>query len=98
MVSATGRALSRSTIVFVREWIASVNAAANADQLIESAEVIQRIISREREKKGARARLAPGNRRALDAWSGAAGTGRNNFRWNYVARHLQDLYDVRTAD
>lgn len=98
MVSATGRALSRSTTVFVREWIASVNAAANADQLIESAEVIQRIISREREKKGARARLAPGNRRALDAWSGAAGTGRNNFRWNYVARHLQDLYDVRTTD
>ena len=98
MVTATGRALSRSTIAFVREWIASVNAAGTADQLIGSADVIQRIVSREREKKGPRARLAPGNRRALDAWSGAAGTGRNNFRWNYVVQHLQDLYDARTAD
>ncbi|GAA4513810.1 DUF6361 family protein [Brevibacterium yomogidense] len=98
MVTATGRALSRSTMTFVRDWIASVDAATTADQLIKSADVNQRIVSREREKKGARARLAAGNRRALDAWSGAAGTGRNNFRWNYVVQHLQDLYDVRGTD
>jgi hypothetical protein len=50
---------------------------------------------RERESavKGGRARLRPGNWKALDAWGGSSGVDRIEFRWIYARRHLQDIYD-----
>lgn len=98
MVSSTGRVLSRSTRSFVEGWFAAVEAAHAADDLIVSSTLHERVADREQEKKGPRARLNPSNRQALDAWTGAAGTGRNTFRWHIVRDHLQDLYDAETAD
>ena len=95
LVNRTNRTLSRNTISFIEDWFSAVNSAQRPEDLFTSQTVIERITVRERQKKGARARLKPGNRQALDAWSGAAGTGRYNFRWNYVVQHLQDLYDAR---
>lgn len=51
------------------------------------------IRQRESAVKQGRARLRPGNFKALDAWSGASGVERIGFRWNYVRSHLQDIYD-----
>ena len=98
MVSSTGRVLSRSTRSFVAGWFAAVEDARTADDLINSSTLHVRVADREQEKKGPRARLNPSNRQALDAWTGAAGTGRNTFRWHIVRDYLQDLYDAETAD
>lgn len=94
MVAATGRALSTSTRTFVEGWFAAVEDARTADDLISNQMLHKRVADREQEKKGPRARLNPSNRQALDAWTGAAGTGRNEFRWSIVRTHLQDLYDA----
>lgn len=94
MVTATGRALSPSTRTFVESWCAAVRDAETAEDLIANGPLATRVAQREQEKKGPRARLNPTNRQALDAWSGAAGTGRNTFRWGIVRDHLQDLYDA----
>lgn len=98
MVSSTGRVLSRSTRSFVEGWFAAVEDASAADDLIFNRTLQERVADREQEKKGPRARLNPSNRQALDAWTGAAGAGRNTFRWYVVRDHLQDLYDAETAD
>lgn len=95
IVRGTGRALTPSTIEFVEQWFKDVAATMRADVLLSSGPIRQRIAAREQQKKGARARLKRGNQQALDAWSGQAGTERFMFRWNYVAQHLQDLYDAR---
>jgi len=45
---------------------------------------------RERQLKGSRSRF--GNPRALNTWSGQAGTGLLTYRWGTVQRFLKDLY------
>lgn len=97
LVRRANRMLARSTISFVQDWFAAVDAAQQAQDLFTSDALIERITARERQKKGARARLNPHNRQALDAWSGASGTQRYTFRWNVVVQHLQDLYDARSS-
>ena len=97
MVTSTGRALSSPTRSFVEAWCAAVEDANSAEDLIHSQSLAMRVANREQEKKGPRARLNPSNRQALDAWTGAAGTGRNTFRWGIVRDHLQDLYDAEAA-
>ncbi|MGM7669840.1 DUF6361 family protein [Microbacterium sp. A93] len=94
MVTARGRRVSRTTRDFIGTWADAVATAPSAADLFGSADLRQRVVDREREKKGTRARLAPGNQRALDAWTGASGTGRFDYRWRNVRRHLQDLYDA----
>jgi len=94
IVQAANRRLARNTITFIEQWFDAVDAAERAEELWSSKVLLERITLRERQKKGIRARLNPNNRQALDAWSGAAGTARYTFRWEYVAQHLQDLYDA----
>ena len=96
LVSNAGRNLAWNTVTFVQDWFSAVHEADQAEELFTSNKILERIAARERQKKGARARLNPQNRQALDAWSGAAGTQRYTFRWGYVVQHLQDLYDARS--
>jgi hypothetical protein len=56
----------------------------------EHSEAHTLIESRERLLKGQRARFD--NPRALDTWSGQAGTGLLTYRWGTVQRFLGDLY------
>lgn len=95
MVTDRGGRVSRSTQEFIGTWADAVAGAGSVADLTASRGLRARIQAREREKKGSRARLAPGNQRALDAWNGASGTSRYEYRWSYVRRHLQDLYDAQ---
>jgi len=93
-VMQTGRRLSPTTKDFIATWADAVDAADAAEDLTGNDDLRCMIVKREREKKGPRARLAPGNQRALDAWSGASGTARFDYLWPNARRHLQDLYDA----
>lgn len=93
----SGRRLSASTKDFVGTWADAVAAAGTADDLTGSSELRSMVAAREREKKGPRARLNPGNQLALDAWGGASGTARFGYLWNNASRHLQDLYEAEEA-
>ena len=95
MVTARGRRLTPPTAAFVATWADAVAAATTVTDLIDHPRTRDLIRQRERQVKGSRARFTPGNQRALDGWSGASGTGRYAYRWSYVRRHLQDLYDAR---
>ena len=97
VVISRGGRIARTTQNFIADWVSMVARAPSATTLMDSPEWKKRIIAREREKKGSRARLKPGNQRALDAWSGASGTTRFDYRWGNVTRHLQDLYDAEEA-
>ena len=97
MVTRRGRRLAPPTVSFVATWADTVAAAHTAAEVIDNPQARDLIRQRERQVKAGRARLAPGNQRALDAWSGASGTSRYTYRWSYVRRHLQDLYDARDA-
>ncbi|MFB2572709.1 DUF6361 family protein [Micrococcus sp. IITD107] len=94
MVIARGGRVARTTQDFITTWVRAVTEAQSAPDLTGSRALREMIIRREREKKGSRARLTPGNQRALDAWGGASGTSRFDYRWTNVKRHLQDLYDA----
>jgi hypothetical protein len=96
-VMDTGRRLSSTTKDFVGTWADAVAGAASAAELTGNRGLRDMIVAREREKKGPRARLTPGNQRALDAWSGASGTSRFDYLWTNARRHLQDLYDAEAA-
>src|SRR5699024_3527140 len=97
MVTQRGRRLTPPTASFVTTWADTVAAAHTATDLVDNPQTRDLIRQRERQVKAGRARFAPGNQRALDGWSGASGTGRYAYRWSYVRRHLQDLYDARDA-
>ncbi|REE04249.1 DUF6361 family protein [Citricoccus muralis] len=90
----SGRRLSATTKDFVGTWADAVANARAAADLIGNHQLRCKIVGREREKKGPRARLTPGNQLALDAWGGASGTGRFDYLWTNARRHLQDLYDA----
>lgn len=94
MVIARGGRVARTTQDFITTWVRAVTEAQSAADLTGSCALREMIIRREREKKGSRARLTPGNQKALDAWGGASGTSRFDYRWTNVKRHLQDLYDA----
>lgn len=77
-----------------RDFLATWFDAARSPHAVPDHAPLRRVIAhRESSIKGARARLRPGNQRALDAWGGESGTARLQFRWPIVRRHLQDLYD-----
>lgn len=46
---------------------------------------------RERKLKGAKSRID--NRRSLELWSGAAGTGMLDYRWGITSKILADIFD-----
>ncbi len=75
---------------FVRDWrdlLREIGAPAIADS--ESAREF--IVRRERQHKGAQARL--GNRARLATWGGSAGSGLMVYRWPQVRSVLFDIHD-----
>ncbi|MPY12096.1 DUF6361 family protein [Arthrobacter bussei] len=84
------RAFTLPTQRFLTSWFD----LARAPHDIPDGDLARRLV-RERESavKGGRARLRPGNWKALDAWGGSSGINRLEFRWIYARRHLQDIYD-----
>ena len=90
LMAARNRRFTTKTQTFLTTWF---DAARSPFQVTDSAHLRELIQHRERDTKGLRARLRPGNQKALDAWGGESGTFRMLFRWGNVTRHLQDLYD-----
>jgi len=81
----------RFTRVFVDQWLALALDPDRLNTIVDDASVRDLIRARERFLKRGQARLE--NRRALDLWNGAAGTGRLDFRWGVAQSHLQDIHD-----
>jgi hypothetical protein len=74
---------------FVNAWF---DMARDVD-LASSRRAADLITRRERQTKGARARLS--SQSALDRWTGAGGRYRLNYRWAVARSHLADLYAAR---
>ncbi|PWH07911.1 hypothetical protein DEO23_01915 [Brachybacterium endophyticum] len=91
LMAARNRRFTTKTRSFLSAWF---DAARSPFDCADSAALKDLVRNRERDTKGQRARLRPGNRKALDAWPGETGTGPMLFRWGNVTRHLQDLYDA----
>ncbi len=80
----------RFTRVFVEQWLELALDPTRLPRLADDASARDLIRAREHFLKRGQARLE--NRRALDLWNGAAGTGRLDFRWGVAQRHLQDIH------
>lgn len=90
LMSAQRRNFTHRTQTFLATWF---EVARRPRQVADSESVRRLITERERRVKGNRARLRPGNIKALNAWSGASGSARLYYRWGNVTTLLQDLYD-----
>jgi hypothetical protein len=76
---------------FINDWMDLALGTADPATLRNSREALDLIHHRELRLKGLRrARLE--DPRALDLWSGDAGTGRNTFRWNIVQNIVRDIH------
>jgi hypothetical protein len=75
---------------FINDWMDLALGTADPSTLRDSSEALDLIRLRELRLKGLRrARLE--DSRALDLWSGDAGTGRNIYRWNIVQNIVRDI-------
>ena len=92
LVSARGKPVSPLTRAFVTEWV-SLARGLTGRKLAEDETARRLIRDREARQKGGQARLT--NDRLMRQWGGASGSGRLNFRWPVVARHLNDIADGR---
>jgi hypothetical protein len=78
-----------STRRFIDSWLEIVLQSAQAHEIAGSQEARKLISEREWLLKRKRARLH--NKRALEMWSGAAGTARLNYRWGNARAILDDI-------
>jgi hypothetical protein len=76
------------TVQFVKWWF-TVALPDDRRMRLEDPTVADQIKARELSMKRARARLS--NKRQLERWSGAIGTGRLEFRWPTVRRIVDDV-------
>lgn len=90
LMAARRRSFTDRTRTFLEQWCEE---ARSPHTVAESGSARALIVRRERVVKQGRARLRPGNLKALNAWSGASGSARMYFRWANVTTLLQDLYD-----
>lgn len=74
---------------FVREWTRFALAAADGRDVSDDVAARRLIEEREKRLKGGLSRLT--NRRALETWSGAAGTHRLNYRWGVAQPIIRDI-------
>ena len=86
VVRQAGGRVPPQTLQFVLTWWDLASAADGIDTLLASRSARDLIANRERQLKRARARI--GNPRALELWSGAAGTAQLDYRWGRPVRAL----------
>jgi len=90
LMAARRRNFTHRTRTFLETWF---DEARRPHEVADALSARRLVAERERRVKMGRARLRPGNIKALNAWSGASGTARMYFRWANVTTLLQDLYD-----
>ena len=81
----------KSTRQFVMHWLARSLSMKDPRQVAVDTDLRTLIQNRERTLKRGQARLD--NPRALELWSGAAGTGRLDFRWGISRTILTDIVE-----
>ena len=74
---------------FVTRWLSLVLPPGQARTIAENEQARQLILEREKALKGEQSRLT--NQRALERWSGAAGTGQIDYRWGISQTILLDI-------
>ena len=90
IVGSQGARVSRGTRQFVEGWVDLLLSEESLKRVASGKPAQALIRERERGLKKSLARLD--NRRALELWSGAAGTAQLNFRWRIAQRILKDVY------
>jgi len=83
--------LSPRTQTFADNWIGVALRAAEGTPVWNEAAVQKLIEGRERQLKGARARLRPENQRARDRWQGDAEGGPMDYRWGSTRIIVNDI-------
>ncbi len=96
LVRSSGARTGRWTVEFVDAWLDIALAPERRAKVADDAATQEMITRRERQLKGARARLL--SKRARENWSGAAGTRPLVYRWNIASRMLNDIYDGLARD
>lgn len=89
IVGSSGARISPRTRLFINSWLDLAISDKTTESLIAGEAARLLIHGRERALKGTLARLD--NRRALELWSGGAGTGRLSYRWPTAQRIVQDI-------
>ena len=77
--------------VFVKHWLSQVLPMTNAASVADDKNLRHLISERERKLKRGNSRFD--NPRALELWSGAAGTGRLGYRWGVSRVILTDILE-----
>lgn len=90
LVDSQGARVTHGTRTFVDTWLGLVLTGETPRQAASGKGARQLVHGRERALKGSLARLD--NRRALELWTGAAGTAQINFRWRIAQRILKDVH------
>ncbi|MEN6583370.1 MAG: DUF6361 family protein [Armatimonadota bacterium] len=89
VVQSSWRRIPARAQRFISEWIRLVMTSDDLRDLADRSMARDLVCRREFELKHARARLV--NTRALELWNGASGTAQLDYRWNVVARLLNDI-------
>jgi hypothetical protein len=86
---ASGISVSVLTRAFIDRWLDYVLTPGFPKRAKQDADARRLIVERESLLKGPRARI--GNKRALEMWTGAAGTRQLEYRWFRVERIILDI-------
>jgi len=84
--------IPHSTQRFINEWLDIALSKDSPGSVINNNHVLNLIRNRERTLKKNLARLS--NRRALELWRGAAGTGQLDYRWKVTQTILADMHSA----
>jgi len=90
LVEGAGR-IHPMTRRFVADWLELIRDGVNRVNVANSETARELIQYRERRLKGNRARLE--NQRALEMWTGSAGTGVLSYRWEIARSMINDILD-----
>jgi hypothetical protein len=89
MVESSGQRVAHPTRVFINTWLEIALHSDEAKTVTDNQRVRRLIHERERALKSSLARLD--NQRALELWTGAAGSSQLNYRWPVTQRIVSDI-------
>jgi len=89
IVESSGQLIAYPTKLFINSWLDITVNSAKGDTVIGNEQVRRLIHERERALKTSLARLD--NTRALELWTGAAGSTQLNYRWPVTQRIVTDI-------
>lgn len=89
IVESEGARITPRTRQFINSWLDIVFFGNELQRICEDNHARLLVHEREQALKGKLARLS--NQRALELWSGAAGTAQLNYRWGIVQKIVDDI-------